>query len=521
MSLEVLYFSAVTDHRNALVDATIASELLRLEPALNITFASCDLGAAALRHLGFRVSDLDVYKNSGIWEWWICGHSLLSESRPTLVISHGEFHVLPLAKASHVPVIFLADWIGNLSDPFTQCLQYANEVIVLDEPGHLDVPPFLRGKTSFAGAVLQKAVPNAGSSLSGAPIASQRGPLAIVFVSHGLDPCKDGQFDAVSLVLEAFEAINIEAKHLFWVVGEAELELTDCGIQDRRNVSQVKWGAYSISNLQFADLLITACNSERLGEFAGLGIPSISLSCGQNPIEEWRVARIPGNTALRVGGLSANALRDHMLRLLNTRTAKTVNALNLPSGDIVAAQKLRPHLRDASGSRTRANHRIILLSGVPGSGKSTFGRWLARNKGFIHLDVEMPGVLQQSDLRAAWWHMVFEPYGSAMPLYDAIRRFGAPVAIDWGFPVRLRGVVEALQNLGVELFWFDGDRDAARRSFINRGTVPIDRLDAQMLGIESEWPSILALFGDKIICNIDSRGEFVEPNLLYSRILAD
>jgi adenylate kinase family enzyme len=31
---------------------------------------------------------------------------------------------------------------------------------------------------------------------------------------------------------------------------------------------------------------------------------------------------------------------------------------------------------------------ILLLSGVPGSGKSCYGRWLAKNKAYLHLDLE-------------------------------------------------------------------------------------------------------------------------------------
>ena len=35
---------------------------------------------------------------------------------------------------------------------------------------------------------------------------------------------------------------------------------------------------------------------------------------------------------------------------------------------------------------------ILLLCGIPGAGKSTFGRWLEESKHFKHLDMEMDGL---------------------------------------------------------------------------------------------------------------------------------
>jgi len=45
---------------------------------------------------------------------------------------------------------------------------------------------------------------------------------------------------------------------------------------------------------------------------------------------------------------------------------------------------------------------LILLSGIPGSGKSFFGDWLAATKRFVHVDMEKDGKLEAQGLRASW-----------------------------------------------------------------------------------------------------------------------
>jgi hypothetical protein len=63
----------------------------------------------------------------------------------------------------------------------------------------------------------------------------------------------------------------------------------------------------------------------------------------------------------------------------------------------------------------------LLISGIPASGKSTFCRW-PEEKGFVHLDVEKPGVLERHDL-ATSWNDLFRVGASAAPFFDALEGF--------------------------------------------------------------------------------------------------
>jgi len=142
--------------------------------------------------------------------------------------------------------------------------------------------------------------------------------------------------------------------------------------------------------------------------------------------------------------------------------------------------------------------RLIFLSGIPASDKSTYGKWLERAKGFMHLDVEKNGVLLQAGLKPQWDY-IFKDGVSVAPFVDAIRQLRRPVVIDWGFPPKCLPSVHAFHQYGVETWWFDGDREAARQSFIQRGTVSVANLAVQMRSIVEMWPEIKSFFRTRII----------------------
>jgi shikimate kinase len=51
-----------------------------------------------------------------------------------------------------------------------------------------------------------------------------------------------------------------------------------------------------------------------------------------------------------------------------------------------------------------SNHyQILFLAGVPATGKSSYGRWLEENHGFIHVDVENSQPEAKDELRSLVW----------------------------------------------------------------------------------------------------------------------
>jgi hypothetical protein len=151
---------------------------------------------------------------------------------------------------------------------------------------------------------------------------------------------------------------------------------------------------------------------------------------------------------------------------------------------------------------------LALVSGIPATGKSSFGRWLAEHHGFIHIDVENGG-FRCVNLHAEWVRAVGGPVPDVRPLVDGLSAFNRPVIVDWGYPPSWLPRVGALHAAGVAAWWFDGDHDAARRSFINRGTISVQALDAQMAGIQAVCRELRSFYGARMIPTISSDGSFL------------
>jgi|HubBroStandDraft_6_1064221.scaffolds.fasta_scaffold737468_1 hypothetical protein len=161
----------------------------------------------------------------------------------------------------------------------------------------------------------------------------------------------------------------------------------------------------------------------------------------------------------------------------------------------------------------------LLISGIPASGKSTFCRWLEEKKGFLHLDVEKPGVLDRYGLATAW-SALFDTSRAATHFIEALDKFKRPVAIDWGFAPECLNTVRKLFDSGVMLWWFAADWAVARRKFIERGGKgPVEGFDIQIRKFEAALPEINALFGSHKEYALPSTGIYPSPDKLWKSML--
>ncbi|HRH33042.1 MAG TPA: hypothetical protein PK720_02810 [bacterium] len=111
----------------------------------------------------------------------------------------------------------------------------------------------------------------------------------------------------------------------------------------------------------------------------------------------------------------------------------------------------------------------ILITGIPGMGKTTVGEYLSKYYNFIHWDVEK------------------DPERS-----DLITQLGN-IVITWGFPVKDENIeiIEKLRINGFDLIWFDGDREAARREFVERDSkLGMDYFNSQLELLEKQLQRI-------------------------------
>jgi predicted kinase len=74
------------------------------------------------------------------------------------------------------------------------------------------------------------------------------------------------------------------------------------------------------------------------------------------------------------------------------------------------------------------NRRLILLSGIPATGKTCFGRWVSREHDFIHVENENKRLRESLGLEGGW--SALKGYGNTSPLIAALQNLGPRVLFD-------------------------------------------------------------------------------------------
>jgi hypothetical protein len=162
----------------------------------------------------------------------------------------------------------------------------------------------------------------------------------------------------------------------------------------------------------------------------------------------------------------------------------------------------------------------VLICGIPASGKSTYGRWLEREKGVLFADAEEDGALEAVQLSEIWDDLFTDTAGAGY-FVEAVKAREQAIVLAWGFPIEYLPIVSALKDAGMEVWWFDGDREAARHSFELRGTIALQLFERQIAEIEANWPEIESLFTEHIIQVVGPGPTYLLPAEIYLRMFGE
>jgi adenylate kinase family enzyme len=151
---------------------------------------------------------------------------------------------------------------------------------------------------------------------------------------------------------------------------------------------------------------------------------------------------------------------------------------------------------------------LLLITGIPETGKTTYGDNFAKEFGFLHHDLE------DNQTRNRFNESPVQFIGEQL-------NEKKNVVVTWGFgPDCERSVflVQQLRDAGFKWIWFDGNRPAALREFQKRATVSERDLHVQMRRIEQS--RIVERLKPTLINSFDDRGQFKPTKQLLAEIRA-
>ncbi len=109
---------------------------------------------------------------------------------------------------------------------------------------------------------------------------------------------------------------------------------------------------------------------------------------------------------------------------------------------------------------------LIIISGIPCTGKTSFGDWLKDEHEYFHFDFE-------KESKNGIFHPLLENIqfkNIDTNLIKLLSTLSNKIVITWGFPPNeyCFNIIENFQNSGFQPWWFSTDMDIARNYYIQR-----------------------------------------------------
>jgi hypothetical protein len=163
---------------------------------------------------------------------------------------------------------------------------------------------------------------------------------------------------------------------------------------------------------------------------------------------------------------------------------------------------------------------VLILWGIPGAGKSHFARWLAQKRGFTHVEADANGT---SQLEQAW--RASYTIASPQAFLQAVRTHRRPVVLEFGLWATPRNIqlLATLRAQAANVWWFDGDRDAARQAWRAENAhsnrlFAEEKWDEVVSAMDDHWPLIVKVFGSNRVRTVEAGPVHIAPEAAFAAI---
>ena len=304
--MKILFFSRGRGYGHAIPDLAIADDLAVLARDISIQFVSYSSGAQVLRNCGRDVIDLELPENNPFLATLSRAKKVIGDVTPDIVVAHEEFSALYAANVAGLPSVFIGAWLPPSGSIAAESLSYCDSIIIVGNPGLFPLPVNVRVCPRYVGPIIRKMKYAAADRLRirAEMGISDREHVTLV-VPGGAS--NEQQAPILDIVLSAFFALKKDTKRLYWLSGK-----------DSDSVREKTAGLVGVEILTFyepierlivaSDIVLTKGTRGITLDAASLGVPSISLSHGTNPVDELIVSRINSNIALNAKAVNGALL---------------------------------------------------------------------------------------------------------------------------------------------------------------------------------------------------------------------
>lgn len=301
----VVFFSRGRGRGHAIPDLAVIGELRRLAPVLDVQAVSYAVGLQTFLAKGEPAIDLGLPEENEFVQTILAAGQVLRRRAGCLVIAHEEPAALVAAKLADCKTVFMSHWFMPGQNIWSSSLRCADYVLFLADEGLFDEPPEVQGRVRYVGPLLRR--------LSCGPSDRYRARHelhidqndVLILVLPG-SPAEIATPIGL-LVLSAFDMMVLPKRRLVWLGGRDKVVLERLA-NGRSNVTILDTDWNVERWMVASDVVITKGTYNISLELGALGVPSISLSHGDNHIDDLFAQRSRTNVFKWAGDLTPNQL---------------------------------------------------------------------------------------------------------------------------------------------------------------------------------------------------------------------